>query len=51
MWSRGEGVGGLFNAKGEKISKVAPRVCNMGCWWDVPALAPDADAVDRVLSL
>lgn len=34
MWGKGEGVGGLFNARGEKISEVAPRSCNMGIWWD-----------------
>jgi rhamnogalacturonan endolyase len=34
MWGRGEGVGGLFNVKGEKISDASPRSCNMGVWWD-----------------
>lgn len=34
MWGKGQGVGGLFNVKGEKISDVAPRTCNMGVWWD-----------------
>lgn len=34
MWGKGEGVGGLFNSKGQKISDAAPRTCNMGVWWD-----------------
>lgn len=34
MWGKGKGVGGLFNARGEKIADVAPRSCNMGIWWD-----------------
>ena len=33
-WVKGAGVRGLFNAKGEKISDVAPRSCNFGIWWD-----------------
>jgi rhamnogalacturonan endolyase len=34
MWSRGGGITGLYNAKGEKISETTPRSCNMGIWWD-----------------
>jgi rhamnogalacturonan endolyase len=34
MWSRGGGITGLYNAKGEKISEATPRSCNMGIWWD-----------------
>ena len=34
MWGKGQGVGGLFNAKGVKISEASPRSCNMGVWWD-----------------
>jgi len=34
MWGKGEGVGGLYNVKGERFSDVAPRSCNMGVWWD-----------------
>lgn len=34
MWGKGEGVGGLYNARGERISDVSPRSCNMGVWWD-----------------
>jgi rhamnogalacturonan endolyase len=34
MWGRGEGVEGLFNTKGEKVSATGPRSCNMGVWWD-----------------
>jgi rhamnogalacturonan endolyase len=45
MWGKGEGVGGLFNARGEKISEVAPRVCNMGAWWDGDLLRELLDGV------
>jgi rhamnogalacturonan endolyase len=45
MWGRGEGVGGLFNAKGEKISDVTPRACNMGIWWDGDLLREVLDGV------
>jgi rhamnogalacturonan endolyase len=45
MWGRGEGVGGLFNAKGEKVSDASPRVCNMGCWWDGDLLRELLDGV------
>ncbi|MCI0705172.1 MAG: rhamnogalacturonan lyase [Planctomycetia bacterium] len=45
MWGRGAGVGGLFNAKGEKISDTAPRVCNMCCWWDGDLLRELLDGV------
>ncbi len=33
-WALGNGLGGLFNCKGEKISDSGPRSCNMGIWWD-----------------
>jgi rhamnogalacturonan endolyase len=33
-WGVGQGVGGLFNARGERIADRAPRVCNAGAWWD-----------------
>lgn len=33
-WASGPGLGGLFNCKGEKISDMKPRSCNMGVWWD-----------------
>jgi len=45
MWGKGEGVGGLFDAKGKKISETAPRVCNMGCWWDGDPLRELLDGV------
>ncbi len=45
MWGKGNGVGGLFNAKGEKISDASPRVCNMGCWWDGDLLRELLDGV------
>ena len=44
-WGKGDGVGGLFNAKGEKISDASPRVCNMGCWWDGDLLRELLDGV------
>jgi rhamnogalacturonan endolyase len=34
MWGKGQGVEGLYNARGEKISDTAPRSCNMGVFWD-----------------
>jgi rhamnogalacturonan endolyase len=34
MWGKGEGIAGLFNAQGKRISDRAPRTCNMGVWWD-----------------
>jgi rhamnogalacturonan endolyase len=33
-WGVGQGVGGLFDAHGERIADRAPRVCNAGAWWD-----------------
>ncbi|HKB03757.1 MAG TPA: rhamnogalacturonan lyase [Gemmataceae bacterium] len=45
MWGRGEGVGGLFSARGEKILDRAPRVCNMGAWWDGDLLRELLDGV------
>ena len=32
MWGKGEGVAGLFDVKGAKISEASPRICNMGDW-------------------
>jgi rhamnogalacturonan endolyase len=34
MWTSGEGLRGLWNVKGEKISDKKPRSCNFGVWWD-----------------
>jgi rhamnogalacturonan endolyase len=34
MWGAGEGVEGLFDARGQRIAERAPRSCNMGAWWD-----------------
>jgi rhamnogalacturonan endolyase len=45
MWGRGQGVGGLWNAKGEKISERTPRACNMGVWWDGDLLREVLDGV------
>jgi rhamnogalacturonan endolyase len=45
MWGKGEGVGGLFNAKGQKIADTAPRVCNLGAWWDGDLLRELLDGV------
>ena len=33
-WVRGAGIGGIFNAKGEKISERVPDSCNFGVYWD-----------------
>jgi rhamnogalacturonan endolyase len=46
MWGRGDGVGGLYNAKGEKISDSTPRSCNMGIWWDGDLLREALDGVN-----
>jgi rhamnogalacturonan endolyase len=46
MWGKGNGVEGLFNAKGVKISDVSPRTCNMGCWWDGDPLRELLDGVN-----
>ena len=45
LWGKGSGVGGLFNAKGERIADAAPRVCNMGIWWDGDLLRELLDGV------
>jgi rhamnogalacturonan endolyase len=45
MWGKGQGVGGLFSAKGEKISDLSPRVCNFGIWWDGDLLRELLDGV------
>jgi rhamnogalacturonan endolyase len=34
MWGKGEGIDGLFDAKGEKYAAASPRSCNLGVWWD-----------------
>jgi rhamnogalacturonan endolyase len=33
-WASGPGLDGLFNARGELISKRKPRSCNFAVWWD-----------------
>lgn len=45
-WGKGGGVGGLFSARGERISDAAPRVCNMGIWWDGDPLRELLDGVN-----
>jgi rhamnogalacturonan endolyase len=45
MWGKGEGVGGLYDVKGERFSIVAPRSCNMGIWWDGDLLRELLDGV------
>lgn len=44
MWGKGQGVGGLFDVKGVKISEASPRTCNMGIWWDGDLLRELLDA-------
>ena len=34
MWASGEGLRGLWDAKGATISDRKPRSCNFGIWWD-----------------
>jgi rhamnogalacturonan endolyase len=33
-WASGQGLAGLWNARGETISARKPRSCNFGVWWD-----------------
>ncbi|HSI09262.1 MAG: rhamnogalacturonan lyase [Rariglobus sp.] len=43
-WVKGAGIGGLFDAKGRKISDTAPGPCNFGVWWDGDA---QSELLDR----
>ncbi|WP_425614429.1 rhamnogalacturonan lyase [Anatilimnocola sp. NA78] len=43
-WAIGEGLKGLWNAKGEAISERRPRSCNFGIWWDGD---PQRELLDR----
>lgn len=45
MWGKGQGVEGLFNVRGERISPTSPRTCNMGIWWDGDLLRELLDGV------
>lgn len=45
FWARGSGVSGLFNVKGETISRWGPRTCNMAIWWDGDLLRELLDGV------
>jgi rhamnogalacturonan endolyase len=38
-WVRGADIFGLFDARGELISKTAPRSCNFGVYWDGDTLS------------
>lgn len=44
-WGKGQGVEGLYDVKGNKISDRAPRTCNMGIWWDGDLLRELLDGV------
>ena len=33
-WALGDGLRGVWNAKGEMVSERRPRSCNFGVWWD-----------------
>lgn len=33
-WASGDGLSGVWTAKGEPASKGKPRACNFGVWWD-----------------
>jgi rhamnogalacturonan endolyase len=33
-WALGDGLSGVWNAKGERISERRPRSCNFAAWWD-----------------
>jgi rhamnogalacturonan endolyase len=39
------GATGLYNARGEQITKAMPRPCNMGVWWDGDLLRELLDGV------
>lgn len=45
MWGKGQGVSGLFNVRGERITDRSPRTCNMGVWWDGDLLRELLDGV------
>jgi rhamnogalacturonan endolyase len=45
LWGRGQGVGGLYSARGERIAANGPRTCNMGVWWDGDLLRELLDGV------
>jgi len=45
-WAAGEGMKGLWNAKGEVISEVKPNSVNMGIWWDGDLLRELLNGVD-----
>jgi rhamnogalacturonan endolyase len=34
MWASGPGLSGVWNVKGETVSRRKPRSCNFGVWWD-----------------
>jgi rhamnogalacturonan endolyase len=38
-------IRGIFNVRGERISDIAPRTCNMGVWWDGDVLREFLDGV------
>jgi rhamnogalacturonan endolyase len=38
-------IRGIFNVRGERISDVTPRTCNMGIWWDGDVLRELLDGV------
>jgi rhamnogalacturonan endolyase len=33
-WASGPGLSGVWNCKGETVSRRRPRACNFGVWWD-----------------
>jgi rhamnogalacturonan endolyase len=45
-WGVGQSIGGLFDAHGARIADRAPRVCNMGAWWDGDLLRELLNGVD-----
>jgi rhamnogalacturonan endolyase len=49
MWAAGEGLRGLWNARGEVISDARPRSCNAGIWWDGDELREllDGSTIDK----
>jgi rhamnogalacturonan endolyase len=44
IWASGDGLGGVWNVKGETISDRKPRSCNFAVWWDGDLLRELLDA-------
>jgi len=45
MWAFGSGLSGLWNARGEAISRRRPASCNFAVWWDGDLLRELLDGI------